>query len=135
VSLQYPGYVTGLIETIKGIDMPKGFCVNAIRSANAPGRPRGGIDAWWEEGFQRYKEYITPEHLVRWRQSAIGITERFLFHYDKGLMPEERRSCVGKFGPCQYGDVCDLPKSQQEIMLSSDMFVDDNWSPLKPHGK
>ena len=133
-SLQFPGYCRGYMEATGGA-MPTGFCINAIRTATPPAKPRMSMDTWWEGSFQRYKDYITPEKVQEWEVDVLSLLDRFFFHLEKGYFPREKRSCVGKYGPCQFGDVCDLPIEQRDMMLMSDHYAHDAWTPLKPHGE
>ena len=108
-----------------------GFCINAIRSKQPPQKPTGGFDKWWEEGLARHKEYIFPHVIEEWHNNVLALIDEFFYHYQKDFMPQKKRWCSGKFGLCPYYDVCDLPPSQRGIMLESNLFMENTWSPLR----
>jgi hypothetical protein len=108
-----------------------GFCVNALRSKSPPAKPDGGFDKWWEESFSRHKEYIFPHVIDEWHNNVLALVDEFFWHYQRGYMPQKKKWCSGKFGLCSYYDVCDLPPSQRGIMLESNLFTENTWSPLK----
>jgi len=109
----------------------RGFCVNAVRSRPAPERPKGGIEAWWDENYQRQKFSIEPWQLVEWKNNLIGLVEEFFWHYSRGYFPLKKRWCCGKFGKCQYYDVDDLAPEDRLSWLNSSAFQENTWSPLK----
>lgn len=129
VSPQQFGYVWAF-EQITGMKVAQ-FCINAIRTREAPQKPKGGMDAWWLENFQRHKEFVMPHHLDEWKNNTIALVEEFFWHYERSFFPQKKKWCCGKFGLCPYYEVCDLPPSQRSLMLESAMFADNNWSPLK----
>ncbi len=129
VSPQMLGYCWAF-EQITGTKV-NAFCVNAIRSREAPQKPKGGIDAWWNENFMRHREFVMAHQLEEWKKNTIYLVEEFFWHYERGFFPQRKKWCVSKFGACPYYDVCDLPPSERGLMLESTMFADNNWSPLR----
>jgi hypothetical protein len=111
--------------------MPIGFFVNAIRVRPMPDKPKGGHAAWWEENFQRLKEYISPDHLIEWEFNTLSLIEEFLWHHGRGYFPMKRKWCCGKYGRCAMYEVCYTPFKQREELLNTSLFVDNDWSPLK----
>ncbi len=111
--------------------MPMGFCVNAIRSKSMPDKPKGGIAAWWEENFLRSKEYIDETHFEEWEVNTQEIIDEILWHQRRGYFPQKKESCSGKYGKCQFYNVCYTPFDQREIILGGSKFMDYNWSPLE----
>ncbi|SRR6266536_549701 len=128
VSPQLFGYCLAFEQITKR--KVNGFCVNAIRSRPAPAKPVGGFDRWWSEGFGRHKEYIFPHQIEEWRHNTIALIEEFFWHYERAFMPQKKKWCVGKYGECQYYGVCDLPPDQRPVLLSSNLFTDNTWTPL-----
>lgn len=129
VSPQQIGYCWAFQELTKR--SVSGFCINAVRVRPMPANPKGGVAAWWDESLQRYKEYIQPWQLVEWKTNTIALIEEFFWHYQRGLFPAKKKWCCGKYGRCPYYDVCDLPPEDRGVMLSSTLFQENNWSPLK----
>lgn len=98
---------------------------------DANGKKKPDPKLWWHEAFQRDKVYLRPGQLDDWKQNTIVLVEEFLWHYNRGYMPQRKKWCVGKYGKCQYYNIChDLPPEQRELVLNSGMFVDNTWSPL-----
>jgi hypothetical protein len=127
-SPQFTGYVRGFYKST-GI-LPIGYIINYIRTKAAPVKPRGGLDQWWLESFYRQTEFVTPNQIVEWEQNACEQVEEFFWRYENDRFTQHKKSCVTKYGPCQYFEVCTLPRKQHSEMLSSTQFEDNNWSPL-----
>lgn len=111
-------------------EMPKGFAINAIRVRPLPGKPVGGPSKWWEESFQRNREYIFDRHLVEWHSNTLSQLDQFFYNVRKDVWPMKRLWCVGKFGKCQFYDVCISAPEDREVLLGSDNYLDYEWSPL-----
>ena len=109
---------------------PIGFCVNAIRTRALPLRPKGGINEWWGENFQRSKEYLSDHHYDEWEQNTTALIEEFLWHCSRSYFPMKKKWCVGKYGRCQFYDVCYTPADQRPMMLESTEFEEYKWNPL-----
>jgi hypothetical protein len=88
------------------------------------------LDKWWSEQFYREPFYIDQAELDEWERNTIVIIEEMLWHYSRGYFPQKRKWCVGKYGRCQFYDVCSLPAQQRPLMLQSNMFIEDTWTPL-----
>lgn len=128
VSPQFFGYAWAAWK-ITG-EVPSGFCVNAVRSKAAPLKPKGGMDTWWLENFERQKFWITEDDLREWELNTIELIKLFLHMAEEESFPQYRYSCRSKYGKCQFYDVCTTPPSQRGEMLSSGNFQDNVWSPL-----
>ena len=121
---------------------PTGYYVNAIRVKEPPqyvmnGTPSryGGKqqtpDQWWEESLQRERYYLADHELDEWKQNTICHIEEFMWHYERGYLPQRTTWCVSKYGKCPYFDVCTLEPKDRGAYLASGLFMDNNWSPLK----
>lgn len=130
VSPQQVGYAWAFEQlTQKKVN---GFLINAIRSKQAPMKPKGGLDAWWEENFQRQREYLYPHSFPEWHYNTIALVEEFMWHHARGYFPQKKKWCVGKYGHCQYYQVCDTPPENRGVMLSApNLYMENVWSPLK----
>lgn len=130
MSAQQLGYAWAF-EQLTGKSVA-GFCINGLRTRVPPVKPRSQtIDQWWDEALQRDIIYIRPEQLTEWKKNVIALIETFFWHYSRQYLPMQTKWCVGKYGKCPYFDVCSLPKQTRPIMLSSPVFTDNTWSPLK----
>ncbi len=87
---------------------------------------------WWEEAYARDRTFLRPGQLDDWHQNTMALVETFLWHYQRDYLPMMKKECIGKYGKCQYYEVCSLSKEQRETILNSGMFTDNNWTPLNP---
>lgn len=126
---QMLGYMWACEQTLG--TMPVGYIVNALRVKRPTKKDEyfsdGGIT---KEDFARMPEYKTAEDVARWKRNTIALIKEMFYHYNEGYFPEKRSWCVGKFGKCQFYEVCSLPERSQASVLSSGMFADNVWSPL-----
>jgi hypothetical protein len=122
VSDQFLGYMFGLEQTI-GI-RPQGYIINAIctRAPSKTGK---------QNEFQRQTFYKPWEVVDEWRTNTIHLLQRFFDSYARGYFPKETSWCLGKFGKCPYYDVCEMPPQNRLEILSSNMYADNIWTPLK----
>jgi len=116
-----------------------GYVINAIRVKEPPqyvvdGKPRSSktttVEQWWDESLQRERFFLQDSELYEWRSNTIELIERFLWHHARGYMPMETAWCT-VFGRCPYYDVCTLPAADRGVMLSSGLFTQNTWTPLK----
>lgn len=128
ISPQYEGY-SWAFEQLTGQKV-SGFCINAIRTKAQPVKPRSSWDEWWNECFARHKEYLKPGQLEEWKKNTIALINEFFFHYQNDFMPQKKKACT-MYGKCQYYDVCYLPEENRNVVLQSDQFTTNDWSPLK----
>lgn len=150
ISPQQIGYCWAFQELTK--QKVSGFCINAIRVKQPPlyvqknedafnaltgkvdkRRKNDSPEAWWEESFSRQvREYIQPWQIEEWKHNTIQLVEEFFYNYSRGYMPQKKKWCCGKYGKCQYYDVCDLPPGEQrDGMLASGGYMENVWSPLR----
>jgi len=124
-------------------ELPQGYIVDAIRTSVptqkclddslVTGNTKA-LDKWWETQFYREPFYINQEEIDEWEKNTITLIEELLWHYSRGFIPMKRKWCVNKYGRCQFYDVCTLPAVQRPLMLLSNMFIEDSWTPLnKPN--
>jgi hypothetical protein len=124
MSPQQEGYMWAVNKTL-GI-MPSGYVINAIRT-RPPAKTR---DAVTREDFVRQKYYCPAERVAEWERNIIEIVREFLWKYERGYLPMEKKWCIHKYGRCQYFDVCTLPQENRAMMLSSGLYATNTWSPL-----
>lgn len=104
---------------------PVGAILNAIR-VRPPARTRQPVE---DDDFERQRTYLSEESLVEWEENAIQVADsiRRAQYY-----PMHTSWCFGKYGRCEYWDVCSLPKEQREAVLQSGLYRDNDWTPLNP---
>jgi hypothetical protein len=119
--------------------VPMGYIVDAIRTSVPTQKcldeclikgDQKALDKWWETQFYREPFYINQEEIDEWEKNTIVLIEELLWHYSRGFIPMKRKWCTNKYGRCQFYDVCTLPAVQRPLMLMSNMFVEDSWTPL-----
>jgi hypothetical protein len=80
--------------------------------------------------FQRQRYHYKPEHLAEWEKDTFTLITDFLEHLVRGYFPKSPKWCFGKYGRCQYWDVCTQVPEQRRTMLMSDLYRNVTWSPL-----
>jgi hypothetical protein len=109
---------------------PAGYIVDGIRVrrplqrdalGNSKRSTRADIE---DDDFQRDKVYLGLERLMEWEENLKAKLETFLWYYSKGYFPVHKKWCVGKYGTCQYYDVCNLAQEFRVPTLLSDNFKD-----------
>lgn len=75
-------------------------------------------------GFELQRKYFPYclDRVNEWAFNTLTLVSDFLSHLKRGYFPMETKWCVGKYGPCQYLDVCTLAASQRETMLASNFY-------------
>lgn len=112
-----------------------GFCLNAIATRKPAANctmtsvgPRGGKPAL--EFSRHYFDY-SQERIDAWAQNTLAIVSDFVHCLVRNYFPRHTKWCHGKYGTCQYHDVCiqDSPTVRHN-MLNSDMFKSVTWNPV-----
>lgn len=116
--------------------LPKGYVINAFRI-----RPPTK-DALYDSSllfrtdgkdpdFQRIPITITQHDIDAWETDTLGLIEEFMWHYSRGRFNRHKKSCVNKYGLCQYYALCnEVTPEHQESYLASPTFMDNTWSAL-----
>lgn len=100
-----------------------GFVIDALcgRKPTKTGVP-------YEFVTQRF--FVDPDQVVEWRLNLDYLLDDIERDLNRGYFPRETKWCVGKYGRCQYFDVCSIPAAGRDALLYSHMFQDNKWSPL-----
>jgi hypothetical protein len=80
--------------------------------------------------FQRQRYHYKQEHLDEWETDTFTLVTDFLEHLRRGYFPKSPKWCFGKYGRCQYWDICTQVPANRETMLQSDLFRNVTFSPL-----
>lgn len=132
MSAQQKGYCWAMQEST-GMDVA-GYVVRAIRTSKIPDSTRNGtpnkrtgevasISKWWSKSFPEEKFYLGTNELQEWKENAIALVEEFLWHYSRGYFPKKTQWCSGRFGRCQYFEVCSVfPPEDRPLILNSGLF-------------
>lgn len=113
-----------------------GFCLNAFhlkKPAAGVGLtdkgPRGGPPAL--NFFRAYFDY-TPERIQQWETNTLVLVEDFVHCLVRDYYPLATKWCFGKYGKCQYHDVCTIDNLEvRHRMLMSDAYKTVTWNPVK----
>lgn len=134
ISNQVLGYVWAAKQLWPDLEV-SAFCVNAIHFKKPTGSgpitepgPRGGPAAL--NFIRGYYEY-SQNRIDEWESNALFIVSDFIHCLARDAFPRHTKWCFGKYGKCQYHDVCvqDEPKVR-ENMIKSDMFKTVTWNPV-----
>lgn len=135
VSNQFRGYMW-LVQQVLGV-RPTGYIINAIRTLSpspTAAKSPATLDKWWSEQFRRLPFYADDDSIAEWHEQVLYTVDQIRHQADR-YYPPNRKSCVGKYGRCQYYDICTLPRSQRLIALNSNNFNDNNWTEEVLNGK
>lgn len=80
--------------------------------------------------FERNWIPIRRDQTLEWEEDIKNSVVEFLHCLETDTWRMNSSYCVGKFGKCQYHDVCMLPRNQRDTMLNSSAFVNCTWNPL-----
>jgi hypothetical protein len=82
--------------------------------------------------FQRQRYFYSPEHLMEWEKDTFTLITDFLEHLCRAYFPKTTKWCFGKYGRCQYWDICSQQPDHRAAMLHSDLYKPVTWTPLNP---
>lgn len=71
-----------------------------------------------------------PDTLVEWQENTLRLVEDIFHDYSREYFPMETKWCNGKYGACQYRDVCNVRRQGRRALLYGGLFQDNTWSPL-----
>lgn len=100
------------------------LCVNAacIRKPTRTGVPTE---------FVRNRYFYDDSLMDEWLLDTNCLVTEFIMNFVEGYFPKKANWCIGKYGACQYLDVCSMPVgNQRRVMLNSDRYRDVTWNPL-----
>ena len=100
-----------------------GFILNAL-IIRKPTRTGVGME------FERRVYPYSEDAITEWETDTMASVEQFVHSLIHASFPKYTKWCMGKYGACQYHQVCTLPAAQRGIMLGSSYYNDVTWSPL-----
>ncbi len=112
---------------------PHGYIIRAIRTIPPPKYVTEGVPSkkgefkkisdWWDESLSEQSFDLGEGETEEWKQNAIEQVKGFLHNYQNQFFPQQKTICVGKYGRCQYFDVCGtFPIEDRQTLLQSTMF-------------
>lgn len=121
LSPQMRGYVWAAQHLI-GEKIP-GCAINAI-IGRKPSRT-GSVHEFAVNEFD-----YTPDAIEEWLASTQMHLNTLLRSLCYNTFPQNSVNCQGKYGACDYKDVCKAPCNIRPNFLMSGMYADRTWSPL-----
>ncbi len=142
---QYRGYAWGFRECTS--EEPTGYVVTCLVTRESvtnasfdellgrvvPGTTANGKESKAvpiEFGRQRFFTIEPPGQLDEWRENFLLQADTFLYQAERGQFAKHHKHCVGKYGPCPYYHVDELPERSRLSALQSGAFEEVTWSPL-----
>ena len=80
--------------------------------------------------FERKTVQLSQTSLEEWERDTLYIVADFIEMVRRQYMPKHTKWCVGKYGMCQFFDVCTLPVEQRQQMLTTGEYKSVTWNPL-----
>jgi len=81
--------------------------------------------------FNRHIIPTTRPLLDEWHTDSLALVSDFLSHCERGYFPKATKWCMGKYGACQFRQVCTLNPANRELALSTSEFKPVTWNPLE----
>jgi PD-(D/E)XK nuclease superfamily len=105
-------------------ELPRGFVINGlgIRKPTPSGKPLE---------FVRQTIPIYPALVAEWQTDTLQIVAEFIEGCRTNALPKETKWCVGKYGPCEFKQVCGLEPHLRMQSLYSNEYRDVTWDPLQ----
>lgn len=137
-SAQFKGYAWAMQEMhrLHGAPFPErvhGFCLNALVMRKPANSPRATVP---RNEFHRTRCFYSQERLEEWRSDMLEWVNTLMTQAARGYLPMNTKHCASFFGRnCPYLDCCTAPVEQRQLVLGSDLYVDDTWNPLERDGE
>lgn len=107
--------------------LPYGFMVNAL-GIRPPTKTGKKLE------FVRNTVLLYETLMDEWVTDTQVKIEEFIECARRQYFPKQTKWCAGKYGLCEYHQVCTLPPdvhNSRDMMLSTGAFKDVTWDPLK----
>lgn len=134
LSNQTQGYVWAAKKLWPELNVT-GFCLNALwfKKPTSSGPlnekgPKGG-----EPALRFFRSYFKYEDrtIERWEHNALTIVSDFIHNLVRSYHPMHTKWCFGKYGRCQYHDVCCIQDEATAMRyLQSEVFKAVTWDPV-----
>ena len=90
-----------------------------------------------KRGFEcrRFELPFAPWAVAEWQQETVAQIknklEQIIQLRRTDTVAPTRSSCVGKYGKCQFFDVCNTnPNIRYHMLMNDGLFTENTWSPL-----
>lgn len=100
-----------------------GLCANVIVGRKPT---KTGVSLAFERRFFPYPAHRLEEFVP----NALSMTRNFVDQIVSGDFPRYTGQCISKYGVCPYHSVCEATPASREMILFSNQYKDQRWSPL-----
>jgi len=116
----------------------RGYCWAASRILNRPVR-RFRVNALFIRKPTRTGKNVTfdrraytyqDSEIDEWETEIKQTLANYIHALTTNTFPRYTKWCVGKYGACQYHQVCSLPAHSRDAMIASPCYTNVTWSPL-----
>jgi len=122
LSHQVHGY-SWAIKKLLG-SLPRGFVINGL-GIRKPTKTGKSLE------FTRQIIPIYDSLVDEWELDTLHIVSDFVEMCRRGYLPKHTKWCVGKYGACEYKQVCGLEPAQRAAAIGSNEYRNVTWDPLK----
>jgi hypothetical protein len=122
LSHQVHGY-SWAIKKLLG-SLPRGFVINGL-GIRKPTKTGKSLE------FVRSTIPIYDSLVNEWEVDTLHIVSDFVEMCRRAYLPKHTKWCVGKYGACEYKQVCGLEPSMRATAIASNEYRDVTWDPLK----
>jgi hypothetical protein len=116
--------------------LPAGYIINAFRPRSPVKNAAYDTSLLWrttgkDPDFIRLQKHISQQDLDEWEQNTFSLLEEVMYHYSRGTFGKHKKSCVGKYGKCQFYELCnEVAPEYRDAYLAGANFMDNTWSAL-----
>lgn len=83
-----------------------------------------------EEKFKRVPISYSIERLIEWQSEILPYYSQVLINYaETGYWPPNFTSCEGKYGKCNFSEICRTNPELREEVLRQNFIVGPEWNP------
>ena len=103
-----------------------------------------GVDQVWVDACLVHKKvhdkfrFIPVAHqrplMMEWVENTKEWVTRVNRDIERGWFPKNENSCVGKYGPCPYLDICRTIPDPEMLTEPPERFVVEEWKPFETLG-
>ncbi len=110
--------------------LPQGYIVDAIRSLAPSEKALADqklLNKWWSEQFRRLPFFVDQAKVDEWELNTFKYIKKMIRDWQDDDYTMNTKSCVGKYGLCQFYNVCTLPAEERLVALQSNNFMENDW--------
>lgn len=78
-----------------------------------------------EKRFKRHRLHVRKNNLNEWRMDVANLVKESIERFKRNDFPMRLKSCAGKYGPCQYVDICGAEPDNRDFLIKTMFRVSD----------